>query len=439
MKKMLRYVAAVIAFCFLFLLCGKFFRYILVDDTSSYTRITFHEMYEQDNIDILFVGSSHCYRTFIPEILDKKLGVNTFNVGTSAQQMDGSFMVIKEAAKYNNIKHIYLEVYYNLAFNAKEDRNLMTQTYIISDYLRPSLDKMIYLLNASSKEHYINSFIPARRNWAKFFNADYVKNLIDKKLTRDYKKYEYTYVTGDTERYAGKGYVENKTAIEKWNFFSESGWTKIDINNISSDWLQSLKDIIEFCNKKEIELTLVSAPMPCFNLVASENYDEYIAFIQNFISNSNVDYFDFNLCKEEFFPNDSTLFYDISHVNCYGAEKFSNLFADLVNGNISKNELFWDSYADKVDNMEAAVFGISYCNANNEDGGCVKHCKIISSCRDDLEYKIIIKTDEGKTKLIQDYAENKYFNILCDGHGILNILYRSKESPNKTNLIEIAY
>ena len=102
MKKMLRYVAAVIAFCFLFLLCGKFFRYILVDDTSSYTRITFHEMYEQDNIDILFVGSSHCYRTFIPEILDKKLGVNTFNVGTSAQQMDGSFMVIKEAAKYNN-------------------------------------------------------------------------------------------------------------------------------------------------------------------------------------------------------------------------------------------------------------------------------------------------------------------------------------------------
>ena len=53
MKKMLRYVAAVIAFCFLFLLCGKFFRYILVDDTSSYTRITFHEMYEQDNIDIL--------------------------------------------------------------------------------------------------------------------------------------------------------------------------------------------------------------------------------------------------------------------------------------------------------------------------------------------------------------------------------------------------
>ena len=65
-------------------------------------------------------GSSHCYRTFIPEILDKKLGVNTFNVGTSAQQMDGSFMVIKEAAKYNNIKHIYLEVYYNLAFNAKK-------------------------------------------------------------------------------------------------------------------------------------------------------------------------------------------------------------------------------------------------------------------------------------------------------------------------------
>ena len=91
--------------------------------------------------------------------------------------MDGSFMVIKEAAKYNNIKHIYLEVYYNLAFNAKEDRNLMTQTYIISDYLRPSLDKMIYLLNASSKEHYINSFIPVYRSCIK--KATYKSALIN--------------------------------------------------------------------------------------------------------------------------------------------------------------------------------------------------------------------------------------------------------------------
>ena len=109
MKKMLRYVAAVIAFCFLFLLCGKFFRYILVDDTSSYTRITFHEMYEQDNIDILFVGSSHCYRTFIPEILDKKLGVNTFNVGTYdtlTKEFTGTGKILTKVINGENIPSV---------------------------------------------------------------------------------------------------------------------------------------------------------------------------------------------------------------------------------------------------------------------------------------------------------------------------------------------
>lgn len=41
----------------------------------------------------------------------------------------------------------------------------MTPTYIISDYLRPSIDKFLYLLNASGKEQYVHSFIVARRNW----------------------------------------------------------------------------------------------------------------------------------------------------------------------------------------------------------------------------------------------------------------------------------
>ena len=105
-KKRIKIIASVLLFCILFGLAGKGFRYILTDDTDSYTRVTFHEMYEQENIDVLFAGSSHCYRSFIPEILDAELQMNTFNVGTSYQKMDGSLMVIREAARYNDIKQV---------------------------------------------------------------------------------------------------------------------------------------------------------------------------------------------------------------------------------------------------------------------------------------------------------------------------------------------
>ena len=76
---------------------GKILHYILVDDTSSYTRLTMHELYHADsNIDVLFVGSSHVYQSLNPEITDKIFQRNTFNAGSSSQGMDGSLAMIKE-------------------------------------------------------------------------------------------------------------------------------------------------------------------------------------------------------------------------------------------------------------------------------------------------------------------------------------------------------
>lgn len=439
MKKIVKFIVGSLMFCILFIACGKFFRYILVDDTTSYTRMTFYEMYEQDNIDVLFAGSSHCYRAFVPQILDSELKMNTYNVGTSSQHLDGSYMAIQEAVRYNDIKHIYLELYYAIAFTEEyKDRTEMTQTYIISDYLRPSLDKLQYLLNASTNDYYVNSFIPARRNWNNFFDADYVKNLIIKKQSDAYKNYKYTYITGDTEWYAGKGYVANNEVVENWNYFSDSGWDNIDINSISDDWFHSLADIIAFCDKKGISLTLISVPMSNFLLAASENYDDYIKLVRNIIVDTDVDYYDFNLCKEKYFPNTSTLFKDADHVNCNGAEMFSHLFGDFVNGKVSKDELFYDSYEEKLNNLEPTIFGISY-HDNNDSDKIVRECKIVSTCNENLEYKIVLTPNEADSYVLQDFSDNSSFTITPDEHGICTITFRLKDTSNNTQTIDISY
>ena len=439
MKKKIKLVIASLIFCSLFAGCAKIFRYILIDDTASYTRVAFHEMYKQDNIDVLFAGSSHCYRAFIPEILDEELKLNTFNIGTSAQSMDGSYMVIKEAARYNDIKHIYLEVYYNIAFSIYKDRTEMTQTYIISDYLRPSFDKIGYMLNASTKDYYSNSFIVARRNWEKFFDADYVKNLIMKKQSDAYKNYEYKYITDNTEWYAGKGYVADKRVIGDWNYFSDDAWSDVNFDNVSDDWLNSLEDIIDFCDKKGISLTLVSAPMPNFLLAGLGNYDDYIELIQDIIADTEVDYYDFNLCREEYFPNTSSLFKDTGHVNCYGAEQFSHLFADFINGKIAKEELFYDSYEEKIRSLEPTVFGISYNDSQGESGETVRECKIVSTGNDDLEYKIVLTPNEGTAYVLQDFSNNNCYFIAPDDHGKCRVTYRLRSLPGEVRTVDISY
>lgn len=439
MGKEIKRLIASLLFCVILTYCGKIFRYILTDDTKSYTRVTFHEMYEQKNIDILFVGSSHCYRSFIPEIFDKELGVNTFNAGTSSQNLDGSYMIIKEAARYYDIKHIYLELYYGVAFEEYKNRTEMTQTYIISDYLKPSLDKVRYLLNASAKDYYLNSFIVARRNWTKFFDADYIMNLNIKKQSDVYKNYEYDYITDDTEWYAGKGYVANKSTIEDWNYYSTIERYEIDMGNVSEDWIHSLEDIVSFCEKKGISLTLVSVPISNYLLAGIGNYDEYVELVQNVTKGMNIEYYDFNLCKEEYFPNTSFLFKDVDHLNCYGAETFSYLFADFINGKFDKNELFYNSYNEKLKNLEPTVFGICYHDDENDGGNKMRSCKIVSTGNDNLEYEISLYPKEGIPYKLQDFCSNDFLTIFPDEHGVIVISCRLSNFPNEVKSIKISY
>src|SRR5690606_12876278 len=49
---------------------------------SSYIR--FQEVKKYNNVDIVFIGSSHAYRGFDPRIF-KKAGYSSFNMGSTAQ------------------------------------------------------------------------------------------------------------------------------------------------------------------------------------------------------------------------------------------------------------------------------------------------------------------------------------------------------------------
>ena len=63
---MKKFKIAVKPICFILIFCllNKLFSFLAVDDTDSFTRIMMHEFYHPDsNIDVLFLGASHCYRS----------------------------------------------------------------------------------------------------------------------------------------------------------------------------------------------------------------------------------------------------------------------------------------------------------------------------------------------------------------------------------------
>lgn len=434
MKKM-KMTISILAFIFLFVFCGKVLAYLLVDDTTWYSssRIMMHEFYTQEeNIDILFVGSSHCYRSFVPEITDKILGGNTFNAGSSSQGLDGSLALIKEAVKNNQLKQVYLEVYYMIAmYTDYEERTDMTSTYIISDYMRPSLNKLKYLLQASTKEHYINSFIPARRHWEKLFDADYIKSVVQRKNTAVYREYRYDYVTTENEYYVGKGYVASNISEAQGAYWAEEDFAPIKEEDISSDWKKSLQEIIAFCKQKNIELTLISSPMPDFRLISVENYDKYIEYIQKVTEGTGVKYYDFNLCRENWFSGEEELFLDTDHLNKRGAELFSTIFAKFCMGEILEEDLFYDSYEEKRRHLPSRIFGLIISEDVQNDVVTIK--PVTNAEVERITYSVN-KIPEGQKPEI--FTDNRISYVKGES-GILEIT--AFLDGNQTNFVSIQY
>ena len=410
--KTIRKTGAAVLFLVLFVLCGKGFRYLLVDDTRSYTRLMMHEFYRQENIDILFAGSSHCYGALDPEITDEIFGLNSFNAGSALQAQDASFALIREAAERYRVKHIYLEMYYLMMSNDEyKEREQLTGTYIISDYMRPSLNKVRFLLEASSPKYYVNSFLPARRNWEGLLHPDEIREILAKKQTEAYRKYQ------PFAGYRSKGFAADDGEIPDGILLDTAGFDKIHPENASADWLKTIREIIAYCEKKGIGLTLFSAPMTLFQTAGVGNYDDYIRTVREMTAGTSAEYVDFNLCREDYFDQTPDLFSDAGHLNEKGAAAFSRIFAEYFTGQIPEEELFYPSMADKIAASEPRILGLSFLDS----GDGMKKLKIVSTYPEGILYSAELTGEDGNTRILLDDSEEIYFEISQTEHGTIRI------------------
>lgn len=421
MKKKLKQSIAVIAVCVLVRCGGKLLDDLLIDDTASYTRLMMHEFYEQDDIDILMVGASHCFGGIAPSIVEENTGKSVFLASSSSQPPDVSFALIKEAVKFYDIEQIYLEISAAIAVGtgSYKERTDMTQVYLISDYMRPSLNRVSLLLGASSPEYYLNGFWYAKRTGVETFSWERVASVLSKKRTDLYREFGYDYAGNDHQTYVGNGYIAESYQIEPSKYYNNSGNNaRIDTGMISNDWCDTILDMIDFCRKKNIKLTFYAAPVSNFQLAASGNYDEYIAYVKDLVDGKAVEYVDFNLLKEDYLPYLTTNFSDGDHLNMYGAEAFSKIFSDYVNNELPR-EAFYGSVREKLEKTEPEYYGIAY--RDDTDG---QRIRLISNHPGKLEYKVEMAYDDRESLLFQDFSQNSQLCIPYDQLGTIVVTYR---------------
>ncbi len=439
-KKNSKILIQVIAFFCIFLVCIQCMNYLYRPEKNDWTRILWHNFYKlEENIDCLYLGSSHVYCDINPDILDEKNGMNNFNLATSGQPLNNSYYLLKEAVRLNDIKQVYLEMYYFCSTGTDGDytsQEAASWGWPNTDYMKLSMNKIDAFFHFYSKEYYMDALFPFIRYREHLGENDWIKCVTDDKKTENYKDYI-------CNIYSNKGFGYSDQELT--NFWGSRDRTPEQMY-ITKDAEYYLRKIIQFCQKKGITLTLFSSPVYELQLISIGDYDNYVNGVRSIAGEYGIEYYDFNLAKEEFFPiQDPTLFRDKQHLNTKGAETFTVFFYQVVSGQIDENQkYFYRSYREKQEYSEPAVYGFYTRNAEKEEllegetnGNTAR--VVVASNSEELEYKIYYTPKEGTAVLLQDFSNNKEFNIQLEDHGTYQIIWCKKGDYKNTHCLQGEY
>ncbi|MCU4158055.1 hypothetical protein J1N10_18920 [Carboxylicivirga sp. A043] len=266
---------------------------------------------KDNTVDIVFLGSSHCYRSLIPNIFDSILQVNSFNMGSSFQTPFISDYVLKEIINYQTPGMVILELHHSTLGGAKNFGNASHNF----DFFSNSKNKYELIIESITLQELGSILFPTYR-----FNN--LKSLIfeSKPLGYGVDKNIHSY-------YSHKGYVETPTY--KIDSLVLNMGSVINQDSFKDFQIEGVNSIIQLCQENDIRLLIVTQPYNPEYLKTIDNYKIFHNFADSIANSNHIDYIDFNLSpyKEKFTSDD---FYDSGHLFKHGAEKLSNMVANEI-------------------------------------------------------------------------------------------------------------
>lgn len=284
---------------------------------NFYPSIRWNDFYalEKNSLDIVFLGSSHCYRSFDPAIVDAAFGTESFNMGSSSQSAITSYYVFQEILRFQRPKVVVLELYWKTL----HDDNQFTNASYNYEYMQNGAPKRDLFINAFFPYDWLNYVFPSFRyrrnigNLIKLFAGEDANKLFSRK----------------DEWYEYRGFVKSigELDLNEKNQFEDYVFS---MNLIGSRSIQFLTKLVETSKESGIKVFGVVAPLPPSSLSYIVNYEEIHLFyemLQDQLGISIIDYNEINSTERIFEDSD---FKDDDHLNYEGARKLSNDFAERV-------------------------------------------------------------------------------------------------------------
>lgn len=288
-------------------------RFFYKDDPFRLAVQSFKEM-DPDLGSIIFFGSSHSYSSFDPRIIENELGVQSVNLGASAQRLVTTQAVADMVIRGDHKPHLAIVSVFEMSLKEPDEERFRGLQLRTLDFIPPSLKKNGIITEISPMEQWPEAMFKTIRyheNWHKPNDLNLQYNFLGKS---DYFKGYFTYrMQYDSAMY--KSYKKKYDGRNK------------AVDSLTKKQKKRIDDLITLFSDNDIRVLFVSAPSQAYTM--SIDHYSYSKAISSYLKSKNQPFLELN--ESSFMENlDDTDYRNPNHLNTKGAIKTTRFLIDYI-------------------------------------------------------------------------------------------------------------
>lgn len=387
-------IISVLSLFIMLAICFNIIGYVL--EPSSYALYFNHDLEEIEKtgseVDLAFVGASRVYRSFVPEVFEENLGVkNVVNAGSSSQPIEASYYQTKELIDRFHPKEIILGVTWDELL-VTDDSNVQGGL-IVYDRLH-GLNKWEFALSYFAPGDWLY-LLDAYRFRENLDLQDPLKYISEKEeiVQRDYESPK-----AGNEYYADTGFVYSYRTYTQGNIEKKVEEKIFRKSQMDEKKVRYLNKIVKLCKDNDVRLQLVSGITSMMRIYESRGYQEAVDFYNNYAKENGIVYYNLNYLKgrEKIFPD--SVMHDDNHLNGEGAEKLSELYAEILKKDMNGEDTSTYFYSDLEELKEDTRRVVAVkADIQRNQNKCIIEIESTHNENINPEYQVEISTDNGET------------------------------------------
>ncbi len=309
-----RCVGVIVFWVILSLLLGNVYRVFSWKDGSGgyYTPVeTFYGL-ERNIVDVLFLGSSHCYCSVINAKLWEEYGMASYSLSISGQDLAASYYWMKEALKTQKPKVVCLEVfgitYHGYLVKGNMYRNVL-QYRLSGDYIRMVKD----IVDEDERDSFLTKWPILHTRYAELQREDF---------------------SGESPLYIGYQSDFEVHSID-WMNDGLKAYTGDEVAAIGEEEEKWLWKIIALAEDNGVELCFFLSPY-----TASVQEQKQFNYVGQIAEEKGIPFLNFIQLQEVLGLEPYGDFIDWGHTNVWGAQKVTAYLGEFLSDHYSL-EMHW--------------------------------------------------------------------------------------------------